>query len=236
VNLVRTLIVDDDFTVARVHSAYTERVPGFEVVGVAYSGREALEVFERLQPDLVVLDVYLPDTSGLEVLQELRHRRAAVDVIIVTAARDAESLRGAMAGGALRYIVKPFNYERFKDTLQSYQQFINRRSVIEAVEQEDVDRLYAAMGVVPDQHLPKNLNRPTLKLVMKCLQEQSEPVSALDVAERIGLSRGTARRYLEFLEGRGRTVMELRYGSAGRPEHRYRLVDAASAPRRRLQE
>ena len=171
--MIRTLIVDDDFTVARVHSAYTERVMGFDVVGVAHSGREALELFERLQPDLLVLDVYLPDMSGLEVLQELRHRRAAVDAIIVTAARDAESLRSAMAGGALRYIVKPFNFERFKDTLQSYQRFINRRSVLEAVEQDDVDRLYAAMGVVPDQHLPKNLNRPTLDLVMKCLQEQS---------------------------------------------------------------
>jgi response regulator of citrate/malate metabolism len=231
VSVIRTLIVDDDFTVARVHSAYCERVAGFDVVGVAHSGREALELFERLQPDLLVLDVYLPDMSGLEVLQELRHQRAAVDAIIVTAARDAESLRSAMAGGALRYIVKPFNFERFKDTLQSYQRFINRRSVLEAVEQEDVDRLYAAMGVVPDQHLPKNLNRPTLDLVMKCLQEQSEAVSALGLAQATGLSRGTTRRYLEFLVDTGRAAMELRYGSAGRPEHQYRLADALSASR-----
>lgn len=229
--MIRTLIVDDDFTVARVHSAYTERVMGFDVVGVAHSGREALELFERLQPDLLVLDVYLPDMSGLEVLQELRHRRAAVDAIIVTAARDAESLRSAMAGGALRYIVKPFNFERFKDTLKSYQRFINRRSVLEAVEQDDVDHLYAAMGVVPDQHLPKNLNRPTLDLVMKCLQEQSEAVGALGLAQTTGLSRGTTRRYLEFLVDTGRAVMELRYGSAGRPEHRYRLADALPASR-----
>lgn len=221
---VRTLIVDDDFTVAKVHSAYTERVPGFEVVGVAHSAREALESFDRLQPDLVVLDVYLPDMSGLEVLETLRHRRAAVDAIIVTAARDAESLRSAMAGGALRYIVKPFNFERFKDALQSYQRFVERRSTLDAVEQEDVDRMYAAIGVVPDQHLPKNLNRPTLELVVKCLQEQSAPVSALELAEKAGLSRATARRYLEFLESKGRAALELRYGSAGRPEHRYLLL------------
>jgi len=227
-SVIRTLIVDDDFTVARVHSAYTERVMGFEVVGVAHSGREALEVFARLQPDLLVLDVYLPDMSGLEVLQELRHRQSAVDAIIVTAARDAETLRSAMAGGAVRYIIKPFNFERFKDTLQGYQRFINRRAVLEAVEQEDVDRLYAAMGVVPDRHLPKNLNRPTLDLVVKSLQEQSEAVSALGLAQATGLSRGTTRRYLEFLVDTGRAAMELRYGSAGRPEHRYRL--AATVP------
>ena len=136
-----------------------------------------------------------------------------------------------MAGGAVRYIVKPFNFERFKDTLQSYQRFINRRSALEAVEQEDVDDLYAAMGVVPDQHLPKNLHRPTLDLVMKCLQEQSDAVSALGLAQTTGLSRGTTRRYLEFLVDTGRATMELRYGSAGRPEHRYRLADAPWASR-----
>lgn len=228
-NPVRTLIVDDDFTVARVHSAYTERVPGFEVVGVAHSGRQALDSFERLHPDLLILDVYLPDMSGLDVLQELRHRGAAIDAIVVTAARDAESLRSAMAGGALRYIVKPFNFERFKDTLQSYHGFIDRRSSLAAVEQEDVDRLYAAMRVVADQSLPKNLNGPTLELVVKCLHDRPATVSALEVAESTGLSRGTARRYLEFLEAQGRAVLELRYGSAGRPEHRYRLTSSGAA-------
>jgi response regulator of citrate/malate metabolism len=223
------LIVDDDFMVAKVHRAYTERVAGFEVVGVAHAGGEALEAVERLRPDLVVLDIYLPDMSGLEVLQELRRRRASVDAIMVTAARDAESLRSAMAGGALHYIVKPFNFERYSDTLQTYLRFLGRRSALDEVEQEDVDRLYAAMGVASEQSLPKNLNRPTLELVVRCLQENSETVSALDVAERTGISRGTARRYLEYLEGRGRAVLELRYGSAGRPEHRYRLVDRTPA-------
>src|SRR3981081_2210477 len=118
---VRTLIVDDDFMVAGVHTSYTERVAGFEVVGVAHSGAEALDAVERLRPDLVILDIYLPDMSGLEVLHELRRRQAAVDAIMVTADRDVQSLRSAMAGGALRYIVKPFNFERYSETLQTYQ-------------------------------------------------------------------------------------------------------------------
>jgi response regulator of citrate/malate metabolism len=226
---VRTVIVDDDFLVAKVHSAYTERVPGFEVVGVAHSGHEALGVLERLAPDLVILDVYLPDMSGLEVLQELRHRRQAVDAIVVTAAKDVDSLRSAMAAGALRYIVKPFNFDRFRDALQSYQRFSGRRSALEAVEQDDVDRLYASMAAAPEQSLPKNLNRPTLDLVVSCLHGQSDNLSSHDVAERTGLSRATARRYLEYLEGKGRAVMQLRYGSAGRPEHRYRLTSASYA-------
>jgi response regulator of citrate/malate metabolism len=222
-NTVRTLIVDDDFMVAKVHRAYTERVPGFDVVGVAHSGAEALDAAERLRPDLVVLDIYLPDVSGLEVLQQLRQRLTAVDVIMVTAAKDVESLRAAMAGGALRYIVKPFNFARYSETLQTYQRFVGRRSALGELEQEDVDRLYAAIGVAPDDRLPKNLNRPTLELVVRCLREHLETVSALEVADGTGVSRGTARRYLEYLESQGRASLELRYGSAGRPEHRYRL-------------
>jgi response regulator of citrate/malate metabolism len=227
-NAIRTLIVDDDFMVAKVHRAYAERVPGFEVVGVAHSGADALQAVERLRPDLVVLDIYLPDMSGLTVLQELRKKQSAVDVIMVTAARDVESLRTAMAGGALRYIVKPFNFDRFSETLQTYQRFLGKRAALDEVDQEDVDRLYAAFGVVPEQSLPKNLNRPTLETVLRYLREHPDPVSAQEVGQGTGVSRGTARRYLEYLESQARAVLELRYGSAGRPEHRYRLAELSS--------
>lgn len=219
---IRTLIVDDDFMVAKVHRAYVERVDGFAVVGVVHTGAEALDAADRLRPDLLVLDIYLPDVSGLAVLQELRRRAIAVDVIMVTAARDVGSLRAAMAGGALRYIVKPFNFARFSETLQTYRRFAGRRSALAEVDQADVDRLYATMGVTPELPLPKNLNPPTLELVVRCLQDQADTLSALEVAEQTGISRGTARRYLEYLETQGRAVLELRYGAAGRPEHRYR--------------
>jgi len=153
-----------------------------------------------------------------------------VDAIVVTAAKDVDSLRSAMAAGALRYIVKPFNFERFRDALQGYQRFSGRLSALDAVEQDDVDRLYASIAAAPDQSLPKNLNRPTLDLVVSCLHERSETLSAQDVAEHTGLSRATARRYLEYLESHGRAVMQLRYGAAGRPEHRYRLIETLTRP------
>jgi two-component system CitB family response regulator len=226
---LRTLIVDDDFMVANVHRGYTERVPGFQVVGVAHSGGEALAAVERLRPDLVVLDIYLPDMSGLDVLRELRQRQTPVDVIMVTADRDVASVRAAMQGGALHYIVKPFDFARFREALEAYRRLLERGSGLEAVEQADVDRMYAAMRATPAPTLPKGLNRPTLDLVVKYLGQQPEASSAQDVALGTGVSRGTARRYLEFLELQGRTTLELRYGAAGRPEHRYRLIDPAGA-------
>jgi response regulator of citrate/malate metabolism len=226
---LRTVVIDDDFMVAKVHRGYTERVPGFEVVGVAHSGAEALAAVDRLRPDLVVLDIYLPDMSGLDVLRELRQRQAAVDVMMITADRDVGSVRAAMQGGALQYIVKPFDFARFREALEAYRRLVQQRSGLAAVEQSDVDRMYAAIRATATPVLPKGLNRPTLELVVRYLGQRPDAVSALDVAHGTGVSRGTARRYLEFLETQGRTTMELRYGAAGRPEHRYRLVDAAGA-------
>jgi two-component system CitB family response regulator len=223
---VRTLIVDDDFMVAKVHQAYTERIPGFQVVGMVHSGAAALAAAERLTPDLIVLDIFLPDVSGLNVLQELRMRHIAVDVIMVTAARDVASVQAAMAGGALQYIVKPFDFARFSATLQTYRRFLGKRSSLVEVDQEDVDQLYATIGAAPEANLPKGLNRPTLALILRNFQEQVEPASAQELADRSGLSRATVRRYLEYLEARGLAALELRYGAAGRPEHRYRLVHA----------
>jgi two-component system response regulator DctR len=163
------------------------------------------------------------------VLQQLRGRQVAIDVIMVTAAKDVDSLRAAMAGGALRYIVKPFNFARYSETLQTYQRFLRWRSALDEVEQEDVDGLYASIGVSPEHDLPKNLHRPTLELVVRYLRDHPETVSALQVGDGTGVSRGTARRYLEYLESQGRASLELRYGTAGRPEHRYRLVDRMGA-------
>jgi two-component system CitB family response regulator len=224
--VIRTLVVDDDFMVAEIHRGFTERVPGFKVVGVAHTGREALEAVERLRPDLVILDVYLPDQTGLAVLHELRRRGATVDVIMVTAAKEVASIQQAMQGGALHYIVKPFDFARFQQTLETFRRFFQERQSRDVLAQADVDRLYRLMAPPVTAELPKGLHRPTLDLVLRYLAQQAEPRSAQQVAEATGVSRGTARRYLEYLEQHGQARLELRYGSTGRPEHLYRPAGA----------
>ena len=224
--MIRTLVVDDDFMVAEIHRGFVERVPDFKVVGVAHSGREALEQAERLRPDLVVLDVYLPDQTGLDVLHELRRRGATVDVIMVTAAKEVASIQQAMRGGALHYIVKPFDFARFAQTLETFRRFRQERESREVLAQADIDRLYRLMAPPVAAELPKGLNRPTLELVLRYLTDQSEPRSAQQVAEGTGVSRATARRYLDYLAQLGQAHLELRYGSTGRPEHLYRTAGA----------
>ena len=221
--MIRTLVVDDDFMVAKVHQGFIERVPGFQVVGVAHSAKEAREAVGQLHPELAILDIYLPDRSGLSLLQELRQERTELDVIMVTAAKDAASLQQAMQSGVLHYIIKPFGFERFRQALENYRRFRQERGQLTSADQADVDRLYKLMTSAPASELPKGLNRPTLELMVGALSQLLQPASAADVAEKIGVSRATARRYLEYLEKRGQAALELRYGSAGRPEHRYRL-------------
>ena len=226
---IRTLIVDDDYMSASVHRSYTERLPGFVVVGEAHTGKEALELVRRTEPDLVLLDIYLPDLSGLEVIRRLRASDAAVDVIAVTAAKDVETLRGAMQGGVLHYLVKPFLYDTFRERLERYATLKTRLGRMREASQEDVDRLFSLLRTEGRDGLPKGISSPTLALVIEAVREAREALTAVEVAEHAGISRGTARRYLDYLATAGTVELTLRYGAAGRPEHLYRWAAAQPA-------
>jgi two-component system CitB family response regulator len=227
--VIRVLIVEDDFRVADVHRGFVERMPGFEVVGTARTGAEAGDLAERLRPDLVLLDIYLPDRSGLEVLRDLQRQRP-VDVIVITAAKDVETLREALQGGVLHYLVKPFQFNALREKLESYAALRTRLDQVRELDQGEVDRIYGLLRAGSAAQLPKGLSPATLALVAKAVRVADQDASSSDIARATGLSRVTARRYLEHLERAGDVVVSLRYGSAGRPEHRYRWN--ATAPDR----
>lgn len=221
--MIRTLVVDDDFMAASVHRAYVERVAGFTVVGEAHTGGEALEHVKRLRPDLILLDIYLPDMSGLEVLRRLREIDAApVDVIAITSAKDVDTLRRAMQGGVIQYLVKPFFFDTFRERLERYAALRARMTRMREADQQEIDKLYALLRTQGTARLPKGISPPTLAAVVQVVRDASEELSAGDVASEAGISRGTARRYLEFLAKSGSVELTLRYGATGRPEHLYR--------------
>lgn len=236
--LIRTLVVDDDQEVAGVHTGFLLAHGGFDVVGVAYSGGQALEMIRELKPDLVLLDVHLPDMSGIEVLRTLRTFSGdPVDIIAITAARELETVRAAMAGGVLHYLIKPFNSKVLLQRLDDYVE--HRASILEhssggsaPLDQDRIDRLLApaptkaafpalAKESLAHEPLPKGLSGPTLQAVEVDLRSLTTGASASDVAGRLGLARVSARRYLEFLVERGSVQVTPRYGTAGRPEKFY---------------
>lgn len=229
--MIRTLVVDDDYMSASIHRSYVERVPGFEAVGEAHTGAEALDAVRRVRPDLVLLDIYLPDMSGLEVIRRLRLEGEPVDVIAVTAAKDVETLRAAIHGGVLHYLVKPFQFETFSDRLQRCAAARQRLERLREASQGDVDQLFSLLRAAGTSRLPKGISAPTLALVVDAVRPADAELTAADVAAHAGISRGTARRYLEYLQSLGSVELRLRYGATGRPEHlyRWRRQPAASA-------
>jgi response regulator of citrate/malate metabolism len=219
---VRTLIVDDDARVADIHRGYVERVEGFAVAGVANRGTDALRRVLSDQPDLILLDIYLPDLDGLEVCRRLRAAGNLVDVIAVTAARDVDTVRDAVGLGVAQYLVKPFAFATFREKLERYAAFRARAERGGEAEQGEIDAMLGELRSSSAIPLPKGLSRETLELVGRTLKQAGSALGAAETAEAAGLSRVTARRYLEHLVLAKRAELELRYGGSGRPEHRYR--------------
>jgi response regulator of citrate/malate metabolism len=224
--VISVLIVDDDFRVAQVHADFVARLPNMCVVGQAHTAAAALEAVVKHQPDLVLLDIYLPDLSGLELLQQIRrHDKHTPDVLLLTAARDMPTVRKAMRAGALHYLIKPVNFGTLHQRLTAYTELYERRRVEGEIDQREVDRLFGLMrrGDSVGAALPKGRSSPTAERIVAELHETDESLSAVDVAERVGISRATAQRYLSSLAQAEVVRLELNYGATGRPEHRYRL-------------
>ena len=244
----RIVIAEDDRRIAEIQQRFIEKIPGFEVEGIALTLDEARDLTEILQPDLILLDIHFPEGTGLELLQELRGRNQATDVILVTAAKEASTLQAALRGGVFDYILKPLVFDRLQAALQN---FARHRQQLEALvqqesylAQQDVDQLLPRseasghpsegdteaenvermQASVAHKNLPKGIDALTLdKITAAFNSELSDAVNAETLGQMVGVSRTTARRYLEYLVSCEQLEADISYGTVGRPERRYRL-------------
>ncbi|MEU3274591.1 response regulator [Saccharomonospora sp. NPDC006951] len=220
--MIFVLVVEDDPVAAEAHRQYVERVPGFVVSGVVHSGGEAIRFCARHRVDVVLLDFYLPDTHGLAVCQALRAAGSAADVVAVTSARDLAVVRAAVSAGIVQYLLKPFTFATLREKLERYAEFRDQAARPGQVRgQADVDRMLGALRTSDHTALPKGMSGPTLDAVSAVLTASDEGVSAAAVATATGVSRVTARRYLEYLADNGLAERRPHYGGVGRPEVRY---------------
>ncbi|MFS0794970.1 response regulator [Microbacterium sp. 1P10AE] len=226
--MIRVLVVDDDALALELHAAYVGRVPGFEVVGQAAGARAALTaIADPARPiDLVLLDMTMPDGGGLDVARRVRAIGAGVDIIAVTAVRDAATVRAAVSTGVVQYLIKPFTFAAFRERLEAYRTYVEGldRAAGDAT-QSEVDALLGSLRTVAPT-LPKGLSDETLQAVAERVRTASGSLSSTEVGEHEGMSRVTARRYLEHLADAGRVRREPRYGGPGRPEITYAWVRA----------
>ncbi len=221
---LRVVIAEDDPRIAEIQSRFIDRIDGFEVVGIGNTIAESEEVIDVFQPDLVLLDVYFPDGNGVDLLWTIRRLYKNIDVIFITAAKEVETLQDAIRGGAFDYVLKPMTFSRFRSTLEKFFQHRNNLKEIITLDQENVDQILhpAQDSVQMDVRIPKSINPLTLEKVEDEVNKlDSHGVNAEVIGLQIGISRTTARRYLEFLVSKGKVKPSLVYGSVGRPERLY---------------
>ena len=222
--MITALVVDDDFRVARIHAACVDATEGFSCVAEAHTAAEARRLALELRPDLLLLDIYLPDEDGLSLMRSITASvHPAPDCVVITAARDLATVRAAMGMGAMYYLVKPFGLQQLRDQLGTYRQWRSQVSTAADAEadQSVVDSLYA-LRQPANRHARLPELPPTMTRVLQTVIDADEPQSAAAVAATVGISRPTAQRYLATLERRGLVTLELEYGATGRPVHRYR--------------
>ena len=225
---IEVLIVEDDLRIAEIQKRFIEQIAGFQTVGIAASYLEAKAYIDLLQPDLLLLDVYFPDMNGIDLLKETKQQNKQMDVIMITATKEIHRVQEAISIGVFDYIIKPVIFERFKQSLLRYQDFHSKLVELKNenlhVTQQQVDKLLRKEidGSLSDKaYLPKGIDPLTLEKVLEVLSKVESGLTAEFVAKEIGVSRTTARRYLEHLMAEEKIAADLAYGTVGRPERVY---------------
>jgi response regulator of citrate/malate metabolism len=230
--MIRTLAVEDDPVILDVNINYLRRVPGFAVAGVARSGAEARAFVNNRPVDLVLLDLGLPDMSGLDVCRALRAvRTPPVDIIALTAARDADTVRAAIAYGVVQYLIKPYTFASFQEKLHRYATYRQGLPSGEITSQPELDQSMNTLRGSINIALPKGLSPKTYDLIVSVLRGADQPLSAAEIADAAGPCPGTVRRYLDHLHQQGLVVLTPRYGTTGRPQHRYHWAGLTGSQR-----
>jgi response regulator of citrate/malate metabolism len=228
---IKVLVVEDEAVAAHVLVDEIAAAHGFAVVDHTSSGADALRQMVSNEIDLVLLDIQLPDMSGVDVLRRLRAAGCDVDVMAVTVLRDPSVLQAAMALGVVHYLLKPFTAATVRQKLEQYRAFRARRLAVtgHSVAQQEIDEIFTALRAMAVDTLPKGVGQESLHAVAAQLR-RSGAVSAAQVAEILGTSRVTARRYLEHLTDSGLAERGSRYGRTGRPEVEYRWSGDDASP------
>ena len=227
---IRVLVVEDEPIAADAHAIYVGRMAGFSLAGTAPDGQSALRLLAEFANsgspvDLVLLDMNLPDLHGLDVARRMHSSGLFADIIAITAVRELNIVRSAVSIGVVQYLIKPFTFATFADKLNSYRAFRDQLASSgnpkSGASQSEVDQAFASLRAPTELPLPKGLSPSTLESVKDLVRSGDKPVSAVEVTEALGMSRVTARRYLEYLADAGTVTRAPRYGTPGRPENEY---------------
>ena len=228
---IEVMIVEDDARAAEIYKQFTQKLDEFTVSDIANTGEQAIELLNIYSPDLILLDVYLPDMSGIELLWKVRSKYRGIDIILITASNEAETVREAIQGGVFDYMIKPVMIDRFLATLKKYQTVKQQLNGNKIFKQQELDSFFIQNHAAPEENkgskeavLPKGIDKLTLLRIRRQMSAVNESYNVDELAKAVGITVSTSRRYLEYLYSINEAEVELRYGAVGRPERRYKLA------------
>ncbi|VEF47133.1 two-component response regulator [Bacillus freudenreichii] len=224
--MINVLIVEDDPMVAEINKRYLEAIPGFKCVGIAPHAEEALGMLQNTRADLLLLDIFMPGELGLELLTQIRSERNDIDVIIISAANDIQTIQSALHLGVVDFLIKPFEFERFQSSLRKYKktkQLLCEQK--ERLKQSEIDQLFKREeNQTAAADIPKGLTRTTLEMIAREIMEKKEQsFSTEELALEVGISRVSMGKYLTFLSEIQFLDKRVDYGTKGRPANKYCL-------------
>lgn len=223
--MINVLIAEDDFRVASVHEQFLQKIADVNLIGKSSNAKETLEMLKKHENiDLLLLDVYMPDKMGTEILPIIRKLYPEVDIIMITAATEKKHLEESLRSGVFHYLIKPVTVEKFTETIKKY---IEKKELLQSrneVDQTFADHYFGGKLIQPVEkkiHYPKGIDPLSLEKVREIISQLDSGITAEEMGERMGASRTTARRYLEYLASTNEVTAELEYGIVGRPERKY---------------
>lgn len=217
-------IAEDDYRIAKIQSQFLNQIEGVEVIGISHSLASARDLVKFSQPDLLFLDIQFPDGSGLDLVKEIREGQLKIDVIMVTAAREVDILKTALHSGVFDYIVKPLVFDRIRDSVERYREHVYRLKNLDHLDQRNIDAILPGVRIEEtgsEPALPKGVDPLTLAKIREFIMQETHSFAASEVGKKLGVSRTTARRYLEYLVSTRELKVDISYGGVGRPERQY---------------
>ncbi|MEG0295639.1 MAG: response regulator [Clostridium sp.] len=218
--MIKVLIVEDDPMVALINSNYLKKIDDVEIFGPVMKEEEIIEIINTEEIDLILLDVFLPQKSGIEILKSLRDKKYLQEVIMITAANSVEELKTSFAYGVVDYLIKPFEFKRFEEAINKYKMKNNLLEKCSNVTQAEVDSVFTSS--INEVTLPKGLNKRTLDRVIQFLTEHGSKVWTLrEISYELSISNVTIKKYMDYLESINKVSVEMTCGNIGRPEMNY---------------
>ena len=228
--MIRVMIVEDDPMVRDINSKFLKKLPEFHLAKAVASLAEAREFISENKLDLILLDIYLPKENGIDFLKLLRKEEVEIDVILITADKTSSMIQDAFRYGAVDYLIKPFTFERFKESLTNYKERYYSFNSSDIIEQNMLDK-YISKNVAAEENqdseneFVKGINKYTYKTIWQEIEKAADEYkTAEEISEKTGVARVTVRKYLEHMEKEGNIIKTIEYGKIGRPQHKYKMI------------